>query len=103
MLILVTTLLIITIFLLVICRKNLTIESLKTFFSDKNSNNVIDGVDDIVEDVEEVKDEVSFRVKRIKQEVSDVGKAIKEVGNQIGDISDAAEGKKRRGRKPKKK
>jgi predicted PurR-regulated permease PerM len=103
MLIFITTLLVITIFLLLICRKNLTIKSFKSFFSDKNSNNVIDGIDEVTEDVREIKDEVSFRVKRVKQEVSDIGKAIKEVGNQVGDISDAAEGKKRRGRKPKKK
>ena len=36
-----------------------------------------------------------------RQELADVADAIKEVGNQIGDLDDAATGKKRRGR-PKK-
>jgi len=45
--------------------------------------------------------EIKKRYKLTAQELADVADAIKEVGNQIGDLDDAATGKKRRGR-PKK-
>ena len=47
--------------------------------------------------------EIKKRYKLTAQELADVADAIKEVGNQIGDLDDAATGKKRRGRKPKSK
>ena len=43
--------------------------------------------------------EIKRRYKLTARELSDVADAIKEVGNQIGDIDDAIEGKARRGRK----
>ena len=44
-------------------------------------------------------DEIKRRYKLTSDEVADVVKAVKEVGNQVGDISGALKGKKRRGRK----
>ena len=59
-----------------------------------------DFIPDVVEDkVKHIKNETKHRAKRIKEELSDVGSAIKEVGNQIGDLPDAAKGKTRKGRK----
>jgi len=46
----------------------------------------------------EVDDIVIERAKRVKEELKDVGASVKEVGNQVGDVVDAAKGKKRRGR-----
>ena len=43
--------------------------------------------------------EIKNRYKLTTKELSDVAKAIREVGNQIGDIDDAVQGKKRKGRK----
>ena len=57
-------------------------------------------IPDVVEDkAKHIKNETKHRAKRIKEELSDVGAAIKEVGNQIGDLPDAAKGKTRKGRK----
>ena len=57
-------------------------------------------IPDVVEDkAKHIKNETKYRAKRIKEELSDVGSAIKEVGNQIGDLPDAAKGKTRKGRK----
>ena len=44
-------------------------------------------------------DELEFRGKRIKEELDDIVKAVQELGNQIGDLPDAAKGKTRKGRK----
>ncbi len=46
----------------------------------------------------QVDDIVIERAKRVKEELKDVGTSVKEVGNQVGDVVDAAKGKKRRGR-----
>ena len=46
--------------------------------------------------------EVKRRAKNIKEELKDVVVAAKELGNQVGDVAQAAKGKKRQGRKPKK-
>jgi len=46
----------------------------------------------------EVDDIVIERAKRVKEELKDVGASLKEVGNQAGDVVEAAKGKKRRGR-----
>jgi len=43
--------------------------------------------------------EIKRRFKLVLVELKDVFKATKEVGNQIGDISDAVKGEKRKGRK----
>ena len=51
----------------------------------------------------EVVEEVKERVDRVKEEIADVKKAAKEVASQVGDVADAAKGKKRRGRPKKKK
>jgi phage-related minor tail protein len=57
-------------------------------------------IPDAIEDkAKQIKDEIKHRAKRIKEELGDVGAAIKEVGNQIGDLPDAAKGKTRKGRK----
>jgi hypothetical protein len=59
-----------------------------------------DFIPDVIEDkAKKIKNETKHRAKRIKEELSDVGAAIKEVGNQIGDLPDAAKGKTRKGRK----
>ena len=47
--------------------------------------------------------EIKKRYKLTAKELADVADAIKEVGNQIGDLDDAAVGKKRRGRPKKEK
>ena len=47
-------------------------------------------------------EEVKRRVKNVKEELKDVVVAAKELGNQIGDVAQAAKGKKRQGRKKKK-
>ena len=44
-------------------------------------------------------DELEFRGKRIQEELNDIVKAVRELGNQIGDLPDAAMGKTRKGRK----
>ena len=61
-----------------------------------------DKADDVKEAVKEVKSKVKRRAKRVKEELSDVKDAIKEVGSQLKDVGQAAKGKKRSGRKPKK-
>ena len=57
----------------------------------------------IPDEVEEVVRETKRRAKAVKKEIKDVAKSTKEVINQVGDVVDAAKGKKRRGRKPKSK
>ena len=57
-------------------------------------------IPDVIEDkAAKVKEQTMHRLGRIKEELADVGNAIKEVGNQIGDLPDAAKGKTRKGRK----
>ena len=59
-----------------------------------------DFIPDAIEDkAAKVKEQAMHRLGRIKEELADVGAAIKEVGNQIGDLPDAAKGKTRKGRK----
>ncbi len=59
-----------------------------------------DFIPDAIEDkAAKVKEQTMHRLGRIKEELADVGAAIKEVGNQIGDLPDAAKGKTRKGRK----
>ena len=59
-----------------------------------------DFIPDVIEDkAAKVKEQTMHRLGRIKEELADVGAAIKEVGNQIGDLPDAAKGKTRKGRK----
>lgn len=95
-------------------------ENLKSFFGDKDHNNIPDGAQELVEDVKtgvkkvktKVKDvkqkvsdttkEVKRRTNRVKEELSDVVDAAKNLTNQTGDVIDAVKGKSRKGRKPKK-
>jgi hypothetical protein len=63
---------------------------------DANKNFIPDTVED---KAIKVKEQTMHRLGRIKEELADVGAAIKEVGNQIGDLPDAAKGKTRKGRK----
>ena len=59
-----------------------------------------DFIPDAIEDkAAKVKEQTMHRLGRIKEELADVGAAIKEVGNQIGDLPNAAKGKTRKGRK----
>ena len=46
--------------------------------------------------------EAKRRAKNIKEELKDVVEAAKELGSQVGDVAQAAKGKKRQGRKKKK-
>ena len=63
---------------------------------DQNKNFIPDAIED---KAAKVKEQTMHRLGRIKEELADVGNAIKEVGNQIGDLPDAAKGKTRKGRK----
>ena len=63
---------------------------------DQNKNFIPDAIED---KAAKVKEQTMHRLGRIKEELADVGAAIKEVGNQIGDLPDAAKGKTRKGRK----
>lgn len=89
-------------------------EKIKSWF-DLNKDNAVTGADlDLAKALagEKLKDaneainaslnETKRRVKRAKKEVKDVGAALKEVGNQVGDVVEAATtSKKRPGRKKK--
>ena len=70
--------------------------------NDRDGDLIPDEVEDAIEDVKEVAKEVKRRAKRVKEEVKDVVGAVKEVVDQAGDVADAAKGKTRRGRKPRK-
>jgi gas vesicle protein len=98
------TLLIITIVLLAIAGLSYILTKTGKV-KDENKNNIPDEVEEkmkaIKEEVKARKEEVKARVERIKEEVKDVKVAVKEVTKQVGDVVDAAAGKKRRGRKPK--
>lgn len=89
-------------------------EKIKSWF-DLNKDNAVTGADlDLAKALagEKLKDaneainaslnETKHRVKRAKNEVKDVSTALKEVGNQVGDVVEAATtSKKRPGRKKK--
>lgn len=89
-------------------------ERIKSWF-DLNKDNAVTGADldlakalageklkDANEAINASVDEAKRRAKRAKKEVKDVGAALKEVGNQAGDVVDAATTtKKRPGRKKK--
>lgn len=60
---------------------------------DKDNNNIPDVVEDAAK-------ETKRRVKRVAQEAKDVKKAVKDVAKQTGDVVKAANGDKRKGRKP---
>ena len=57
----------------------------------------------IDEKAETALQETKARLKSIKGELADVKNTFKNVASQSKDVFDAAKGKKRRGRKPKKK
>ena len=71
--------------------------------NDRDGDLIPDEVEDAVEDVKEVAKEVKQRVKNVKKEFQDVKASAKDLVKQSKDVVDAAKGKKRRGRKPKKK
>ena len=70
--------------------------------NDRDKDYIPDEIEDAVEDVKVVAKEVKRRAKNVKEELKDVVDAAKELGNQIGDVAQAAKGKKRQGRKKKK-
>jgi len=71
--------------------------------NDRDGDLIPDEIEDAVEDVKEVAKEVKQRVKNVKKEFQDVKASAKDLVKQSKDVVDAAKGKKRRGRKPKKK
>ena len=56
----------------------------------------------IRDEIEDAAKEVKQRVKNVKKELSDVKASAKDLVKQSKDVVDAAKGRKRRGRKPKK-
>ena len=70
--------------------------------NDRDGDYIPDEVEDTIEDVKAASIEAKRRVKNVKEELKDVVEAAKELGNQIGDVAQAAKGKKRQGRKNKK-
>ena len=70
--------------------------------NDRDGDYIPDEVEDTIEDVKAAAIEAKRRVKNVKEELKDVVVAAKELGNQVGDVAQAAKGKKRQGRKPKK-
>ena len=56
----------------------------------------------IPDEIEDATKEVKQRVKNVKKELSDVKASAKDLVKQSKDVVDAAKGRKRRGRKPKK-
>ena len=74
--------------------------------NDRDGDYIPDEVEDAVDEgkakVKKTVTKVKRRAKRVKEELSDVGDAIKEVGSQLIDVAQAAKGRKRSGRKPKK-
>jgi F0F1-type ATP synthase membrane subunit b/b' len=56
----------------------------------------------IPDEIEDAAKEVKQRVKNVKKELSDVKASAKDLVKQSKDVVDAAKGRKRRGRKPKK-
>lgn len=71
--------------------------------NDSDGDYIPDEVEDAVEKGKATVKEVKRRARRVKEEVKDVLDELKEAGDQLGDVADAAKGKPRRGRKPKKK
>jgi|TARA_Y100000114_G_scaffold123932_1_gene119594 F0F1-type ATP synthase membrane subunit b/b' len=56
----------------------------------------------IPDEIEDAAEEVKQRVKNVKKELKDVKASAKDLVKQSKDVVDAAKGRKRRGRKPKK-
>ena len=67
--------------------------------ADRDNDFIPDVVEDTIEDVKVKAKEAKRRAKNIKEELQDVVVEAKELGNQIGDVSKAAQGKKRQGRR----
>tara|TARA_R110002020_G_scaffold70344_1_gene182570 strand:+ start:167 stop:466 length:300 start_codon:yes stop_codon:yes gene_type:complete len=70
--------------------------------NDRDGDLIPDEIEDAVAEIKAAAIEAKRRGKNVKNELKDVLAAAKELGNQIGDVSKAAKGKKRQGRKPKK-
>lgn len=67
---------------------------------DSDGDLIPDAVEEKIEDAKEVVKEVKQRAKRVKEEVADVVEEVKDVVEQVKDVAQAAQGNKRRGRKP---
>jgi methyl-accepting chemotaxis protein len=67
------------------------------------ANDIVTEYNETKAKIKQVRHEVGYRVTRVREEVDDVVAAVKNIKSQIADISDAAKGNKRRGRKPKQK
>ena len=70
--------------------------------NDRDGDMIPDEIEDAADKVKSAAKEVKRRGKNVKKELKDVVEAAKELGNQVGDISKAARGRKRQGRKKKK-
>ncbi len=70
--------------------------------NDRDGDLIPDEIEDVVAEIKKAAIEAKRRGKNVKNELKDVLAAAKELGNQIGDVSAAAKGKKRPGRKKKK-
>jgi len=70
--------------------------------NDKDGDLIPDEIEEAVAEIKAAAVEAKRRGKNIKKELKDVIAAAKELANQAGDVTAAAKGKKRQGRKPKK-
>jgi len=70
--------------------------------NDADGDFIPDEVEEAVEKTKKVVKEVKRRGKRVKEEIKDVIEDVKEIASEVDDVVQAAKGRKRRGRKPKK-
>ena len=70
--------------------------------NDRDGDLIPDEIEDVVAEIKAAALEAKRRGKNVKKELKDVVEAAKELGNQVGDVSKAARGRKRQGRKKKK-
>jgi len=68
--------------------------------TDKDNDFIPDELEVLAEDITE---DIMERAENVKEELKDVKNSAKNLAKQAGDVVEAASGKKRRGRKPKKK
>ena len=73
----------------------------KGIIGDRDGDLIPDAVEDGAKKVKDTAKEVKRRAKRVKEEIGDVAAELKEAAAQVKDVKDAAQGKPRRGRKPK--
>lgn len=88
--------------ILIIGKKLWEKKNLKKFFSDDNKNYIPDGIEEINQDIKDLKGEVQHRSKRIKEELSDIKLARKNLIKQTGDVFEVTvKHTERKGRKKK--